>query len=165
MQLFRLSAIFAAITLGATQLSAQYALGVGASIPTGSFANSAHPGWMLAAGWSPWATGQPPLRLWLQGYYGRNTAEDTHASSSSIAMAGLGLSIKPLPRLTSPSPYLIGAVGVQRLSDANGNSTAAYVGGGVGFSIRRNWLQARYQVAVPSGDGVSFLLIAAGTSF
>lgn len=164
-QLSRINAIFAAITLGAAPLGAQYALGVGATIPTGDFGDAARPGWMLAAGWSPWATVQPPLRLWLQGYYGRNPAKDMHTSSSSIAMAGLGLSLKPLPRLRSPSPYLIGAVGVQRLGNANGSSTAAYVGGGAGFSIGRNWLQARYQAAIPATDGVSFLLIAAGTSF
>lgn len=165
MRLSRLHAVYAALTIGTAPLDAQFALGIGASVPTGSFANSANPGWMLAAGWSPWATARPPIRLWLQGYYGGNSAEDSHSSGSSIAMAGVGLSLKPLPRLRSPSPYLIGAVGVQRFSTGNDNSTAAYIGGGAGISIRRNWLQARYQAAVPSRDGVSFLLIAAGTSF
>jgi hypothetical protein len=165
MRTSRIHAIFAALLIGTAPLGAQFAIGIGASVPTGSFANSAKPGWMLAAGWSPWATARPPVRLWLQGYYGGNSAEDSHSSGSSIAMAGLGLSLKPLPRLRLPAPYLIGAVGVQRFSTGNDNSTAAYIGGGAGISIRSHWLQARYQAAVPSREGVSFLLIAAGTSF
>lgn len=157
----RILAALATLSLAATPLGAQYALGIGATIPTGSFADASRPGWMLAAGWSPWATPRPALRLWLQGYYGRNTATEEYRSNSGVMMAGVGLSFKPIPAAAPLSPYLIGTVGVLRHGDGTGSTTAPYLGAGAGVSRGRYWLQARYQTTSKRG----FVLVAAGTSF
>lgn len=165
MPFVRLTTLIALLLPLGHTVVAQYALGVGATIPTGNFGDAARPGWMLAAGWSPWAATSPAVRLWLQGYYGENAAADANQSASSLAMAGIGLSFKPLPASVKPSPYLIGALGYLRHRNANGASYAMYVGAGAGIAVRRHWLQARYQVARPESGSLGFVLVAAGTSF
>ena len=148
-----------------TRLPAQYALGVGVTVPTGGFADAASPGWMLAAGYSPWRSDGGTLRLWLQGYYGENTADDLHQADTQMGMAGVGLSVKPLPRIVNPSPYLIGTVGYLNQWTGGGREGAIYLGGGAGISVGRHWLQARYQASSLDAGSLGFVVIAAGTSF
>ncbi len=165
MPLARVSLLFLLFLPMHSELGAQYAVGAGVTIPTGKFADAARPGWMLAGGWSPWASRSPALRLWVQGYYGRYGADDRSESGGSLAMAGLGLSFKPIPAAATISPYLIGAAGVISRGQGSGRSSGAYIGGGAGISHRRHWLQARYQVASLGAASLSFVLVALGTSF
>lgn len=147
------------------ELPAQYAVGVGLTLPTGDFANAAKPGWMLAAGYSPWRSTSGALRLWLQGYYGENTTESLdNTGGNHLAMAGVGLSIKPLPARVTPSPYLIVASGYLHHRQAGDAEGALYLGMGAGISFGRSWLQARYQAAAVDGGSLGFVLVAVGTS-
>jgi hypothetical protein len=147
-------------------LAGQFAIGAGLTVPTGDFANAARPGWMLAGGYSPWRSGSGALRLWLQGYYGENATEYQDSSGGHrLAMAGVGLSLKPSPRAAGPAPYLIGATGYLRCTEPDRAEGALYVGGGAGVAFGRSWVQARYQRAELKVGSLGFFLVAAGTSF
>jgi hypothetical protein len=158
--------ILLALAIQAPALSAQLAVGLGVTLPSGDWGRTNNPGPMLALGYSPWTSPDRAARLWLQGYYGSNPADDVHTSRTKTLMTGLGLSYKPLSPAISPSPYLLGAVGyLHRRDAAGGKGGGLYLGGGAGISVGRHWLQGRYQVARVHGAPLGFLLIAAGTSF
>lgn len=163
----RLAALTALLfTLPLPALTAQFAVGVGRTTPTSDYGKLSKPGWMVAAGYSPWRSHDGKFRLWLQGYYGENDAQDSHHPvGRKLLMTGAGLSIKPLPPTESPSPYLILATG--RLNQWTGDTRqgAIYLGGGAGVSMGRHWVQARYQAAALDAGSLGFLLLAGGTSF
>jgi hypothetical protein len=158
--------ILLAVAIQTPALSAQFAVGLGVTLPSGDWGRTNNPGPMLALGYSPWASPNRAARLWLQGYYGSNPADDVHTSKTETLMTGLGLSYKPLSPAVSPAPYLIGTAGYLHRRDAAGGAGGGlYLGAGAGISVGRHWLQGRYQVARVSGAPLRFLLLAAGTSF
>jgi hypothetical protein len=160
-----LSTILLALT-GPPNLHAQYAVGVGLTVPTHEWSATHDPGWMVALGYSPWRSGSGAFRLWTQGYVGVNGGSTPGTESTKSVMAGLGLSYKFLPPSASPAPYLIAATGYLHRSDPSGGwHGGPYVGAGAGVSVGRYWLQGRFQVARIAGGPLAFLLIAGGTSF
>ena len=147
-------------------LEAQYAVGVGVTIPTHEWSETHDPGWMVALGYSPWRSGSGAFRLWTQGYYGVNGGSTPDAESSKSLMAGLGLSYKLLPSSASPAPYLIAAAGyLHRTNPSGGWHGGPYLGAGAGASVGRYWMQGRFHVARVAGGPLAFLLVAAGTAF
>jgi hypothetical protein len=155
-----------AVFLVTGTLEAQYAVGVGLTLPTHEWSDTHDPGYMLALGYSPWRSGSGALRLWTQGYVGVNAGAAPEVESTTSLMAGLGVSYKFLPPTVSPSPYLIAAGGyLHRTNPSGGWHGGPYVGAGAGVSVGRYWMQGRFQVARVAGGPLAFLLLAVGTSF
>lgn len=148
------SAVSLALALGTAPATAQFAVGVGATMPSGDFGEYAKAGWMAGAAFNVMRASGGKIGVWLEGAYGSNGHEGEHSGKTNLMLGDVAAAYSFNPD-ASMSPFILGTVGYLNHSfspDGGGecddcSEGGLSFGGGGGVKFGKFALQARYTTA------------------